>query len=465
MKRDKKIIYTLAGIFILVFMLLIGYLVYLTVIERDKLSIHPRNHRLDKLESEVVRGNIYDSNLTVLATNDKKGNRYYPYNEMYAHVVGYSEMGKTGVEALGNSELLYPNYSLFSIAKMALFNQKFEGRDLVLTLDHRYQEGIYKAMRGKKGGAIVIEASTGKIKAMYSNPSFDPNKIKQDLNALNQDEGESPLVNRATQGLYPPGSIFKIITTLAYMQQNKPLDFTYHCTGKVTGKDYSIQCYNGRAHGEVDLNKAFAKSCNGYFVELSKTLPQNALQKAAESVGFNKPLIANFGCATSSFSLNKKDTAFEKAATAIGQGRTLTTPIHMAMLAASICNDGVSMKPYVIDYASKKNGQVKEHNLPQMIGPLMTQEEAHKLQSLMELVLDTGTAVSLPEKGLIVGGKTGTAQNETDEDHSWFMGYAKDPTDETKPGIAFAIVIEGGGKGAQSLAVANEILEVYRQID
>lgn len=464
MKQDRKMIYTIAAIFMIVFAILIGYLIYFTIFKQKEMSIHTQNNRLNNLEAEVVRGNIYDSTLQLLATTDEDGNRVYPYKNTYAHVVGYSQYGKTGVEALANSELLYPNYSFLSILKMAFMNEKFEGRDVVLTLDHQYQEAIAEAMSGKRGGVVVIEATTGKIKAMYSSPNFDPNKIATNWTALNSDEDNSPLLNRATKGLYPPGSIFKVITTLAYMRQNSPLDFHYNCTGSISGDGYTIKCYNGTAHGKVDLSKAFAKSCNSYFVALSEALPQEALKEAAEAVGFNKPLAINFGYSVSRFSLTDTDSAFEKGATAIGQGRTLTTPLHMAILAASIANDGVSMKPYLVEYARKQNGQIKDRNMPVVGETLMTEEEAYTLQELMEGVLDFGTAVTLPEKGLVVGGKTGTAQNETSEDHSWFMGYAKDPNDESKAPIAFAVVVEGGGKGAQALSISNSILEAYRHI-
>lgn len=461
-KQDKKMIYTLAGIFMIIFGILIGYLAYFTIFKQKEMSVHAQNTRLNNLESEVVRGNIYDQNLTLLATTDEEGNRKYPYNSLYAHVVGYSQNGKTGVEALANSELLYPNYSFWSILKRAFLNEKFEGRDIVLTLEHNYQSAIAEAMSSRRGGVVVIEATTGKVKAMYSSPNFDPNDIEENWSKLNSDEEDSPLLNRATKGLYPPGSIFKVITTLAYMRENQNLDFHYNCTGSISGSDYTIRCYNGTAHGELDLSEAFAKSCNSYFAALNQTLSQDALRQAAEAVGFNNPLAVNFGYSQSRFSLTRGDTAFEKAATAIGQGRTLTTPLHMAMLAAAIANDGVSMEPYLIEYARKQNGQIKDRNMPVIGETLMTETEAYKLQELMEGVLDFGTAVSLPEKGLLVGGKTGTAQNETEADHSWFMGYAKDPDDESKAPIAFAVVVEGGGRGAQALTVSNSILEAYR---
>lgn len=472
MKQDKKMIYTVAAIFMVLFALLVGYMIYFTIFEREKISVHSQNTRMNTLESEVIRGKIYDSSVDedkgVLAKTDEDGNRIYPYGSLFAHVVGYSEKGKTGIEALADRELLYPNYSFISIIKRAFLNEKFEGRDVVTTLDRTYQSNIADAMKGKKGAAVVIEASTGRIKAMYSSPTFDPNDIKEDWKELNTDKENSPLLNRATQGLYPPGSIFKVVTSLAYIRQSnslgEPLDFTYNCTGSISGDDFTIKCYNGTAHGEVDLSKAFAKSCNSYFVALGASLKNDQLKQTAEALGFNKALDVDFGCLKSQFNMLTSDSDFEKGATAIGQGRTLTTPLHMAMIASAVINDGVSMKPYLIEYIRKQNGQVEDQHKAQIAGTILTEEEAYTLQALMEGVLDFGTAVSLPEKNLVVGGKTGTAQNETSADHSWFMGYAYDPDNTTKSPIAFAVVVEGGGKGAQALSVSNSILEAYRKV-
>ena len=464
MKRDKKMIYTIAAIFMMIFALLVGYLVYFTIFMQKEISTHGQNTRMNILESEVIRGKIYDSHNRALAYTDEEGNRVYPYGKQDAHVVGYSQYGKTGVEALANSTLLYPNYSLLSILKMAFLNEKFEGRDVVTTLNQTYQSKIAEAMSGKKGAVVVLEAPTGKVLAMYSNPTFDPNAIEENWNTLSTDEENSPLLNRATKGLYPPGSIFKVITALAYMRQNSnlSLDFTYDCTGSISGDEYTIQCFNGNAHGKVDLYHAFAKSCNSYFVALARQLNPNALKETAEALGFNQSLNVDFGYSVSRFNLQTNDSAFEKAATAIGQGRTLTTPLHMAMLAATIINNGESVRPYLVDYTMKHGGQIINRQKTIKNGKILEEQEAYELQSLMEGVVDHGTAVTLPEKNLVVGGKTGTAENETQADHSWFMGYAYDPHESSKNPIAFAVVVEGGGKGAQALTVSDSILEAYR---
>ena len=466
---EHQIIYMITRIFIGMFALLIGYFVYFTVVEEKAIAVHPQNTRLNTMEEEVIRGTIYDTNGIVLAMT-KNDERIYPKGRLYAHAVGYATNGKTGAEALANTQLLYPDYSIASLFKAAFLNEKFEARDVVLTLDDRYQSAIAEAMSNKKGGVVVLEPSTGKIRAMYASPGFDPNTITENWDELRTDEINTPLVNRATQGLYPPGSIFKVVTTLAYMEKQgeMPLDFTYDCTGRIKGEEadgetYTIRCYDGTAHGEVNLETAFAHSCNSYFVKLGEQLSVNELRNAAEQVGFNKALDFDMAYSMSKFQLTEEDSNFEKAATAIGQGRTLVTPLHMAMLAGTIANYGESMKPYLLDYSMSKKGSIKVRNTPVQEGASLDEVTANNLQQLMLAVTEYGTASTLNYSNMTVGGKTGTAQNETDEDHSWFMGFAKDDAGE-KDDIAFAVVVEGGADSIRAVSIVQKILDVYRDV-
>lgn len=460
MKKDKQMIYTIAGVFIILFAVLIGDFVYFTVAKQKTISVHIQNKRLNTLEDEVVRGTIYDSGLEVLAENEGE-RRTYPYGSLYAHAIGYMQNGKIGMEAFANKQLLYPTYTLKSLFKNAFMGEKFEGRDVVTTLDHDYQQAIADAMQGKKGAAVIIEASTGKIKAMYSNPAFDPNYIVENWDTLNNDTAETPLINRATKGLYPPGSIFKVITTLAYKAKYGDVDFTHDCTGYVSGAEYTIKCFNGNVHGTLNLAEAFAKSCNTYFISLvQQKLGVSDLKSMAEKLGFNQALDYDMDYSVSRFSLSQQDSDYEKAATAIGQGKTLTTPLHMAILASAIINDGIEMKPYMLDYAMDKNRNVKYQTMPEQSSKLLEEETAQEMQLLMEGVIDTGTAKNISFSKMHVGGKTGTAENETAADHSWFMGFAKDSTGSKEP-IGFAVIIEGGGQGAQSLQVVQSIINAY----
>ncbi|PHV71056.1 peptidoglycan glycosyltransferase [Sporanaerobium hydrogeniformans] len=453
------------GMYISLFMLLIGYLVYFTAFKQKQIATHPYNTRLNVMEEEVVRGNIYDANGELLAIN-KEGIRYYPQGNLYAHAVGYAQMGKTGMEAVANTQLLYPDYSFTSLFKNAFQNEKFEGRNVVLTLDQRYQEAAAEALGDYKGGVVVLEPSTGKVKAMYSSPTFNPNNLKENWEELRQDTERSPLVNRATSGLYPPGSIFKTLTALAFLEEKgeNAYDFTYTCEGEIKGEDYTIQCYNKTKHGKVDLKQAFAVSCNTYFVKLTQEMPIENLKAMAEKCGFNEVLAFDMDHAMSRYQLLASDTAFEKAATYIGQGKTLVSPLHMAMLAGAIANDGILMKPYLLDRATNQKGTDKMKVLPQYVSAILDEKLAKQMQELMRQVVKEGTGSKLARKNIQVAGKTGTAQNETGKDHSWFMGFAT-ALDNSKEPIAFAIIVENGGKGAKALDVTNRLLQVYEKIE
>ncbi len=464
MNENKKFIYMVTAVFAVLFAMLVGYLVYFTVSKKSELSVNPYNRRMDHIEQDVIRGNIYDTNHILLATT-KDGIRKYPEASIYAHAVGYSQRGKIGVEALANTELLYPDYNFSSIIRNTFYGEKFHGRDVVLTLDQRYQKGIAEEMSGYKGAVIVLESNTGKIKAMYSNPSFDPNQIIDNWEYLSTDNENTALLNRATSGLYPPGSIFKIITSIAYLQDSKLAQshFEYECQGKIHIKDYSVQCYNQKAHGKLKIEDAFAKSCNTYFIALKDKINTNDLKMIAEQLGFNKNLNFDMGGLHSKFQLTPTSPDFEKSLSYIGQGKTLVTPMHMAMLVSCIANDGILMKPYIFDYSMSKSGKIKVKTLPHYEKSYIDEELSNKLKEMMIEVVDKGTATRLRRDDLIIGGKTGTAENETDKAHSWFIGFAKDK-DNNSSSISFAIIVENGEEGAYAQKVAKRIINIYKDI-
>ena len=187
---------------------------------------------------------------------------------------------------------------------------------------------------------------------MVSKPSYNPNDIEADWDMLTEDEdNESPLLNRATQGLYPPGSTFKVLTALAYMRENPDyVDYTHNCKGSAEHDGMMIHCSDNRVHGKIDFKVAFAKSCNSSFATIGKELPINNFRNLCESFFFNSTLPARISSNPSVFKLKVGSSGVKEAMqTAIGQGKTLMTPFHNAMIAATIANDGVMMKPYAID--------------------------------------------------------------------------------------------------------------------
>lgn len=452
----------MASLYAIIFVMLMSYLSYFVIVKSKDIVIHTHNRRMDPLENEVVRGDILSGDGQIIATTIEGATsvRNYPQERKYAHIVGYTQRGKTGVEALANVELLRANYNLESIYRKTFNGDKFIGRDVVITIDHQLQEVAYNALGNQKGVVVLIEPSTGKIKALVSKPDFDANKISQTWETLIEDNTNSPLLNRALFGLYLPGSIFKIITTQAFFDnRGNNANMSYDCTGSITVDNHTIRCFNQTAHGNINLEEAFTKSCNTYFVNIGIELGAKKLKKTGEQLLFNSTLPIGLEHSKSQLLINNSASDNELAATYIGQGKTLVTPIHMAMIAAAIANDGVVMKPYILDYSKDKKGNIKTKTLPEYVSQIFQSDDARRLEQMMVQVVTQGTGSKAAAKGVYVGGKTGTAQNETDEDHSWFIGFVgKNQESE----LAMAIIVENGGKGAQASVVAGKIVKAYQ---
>ena len=240
-----------------------------------------------------------------------------------------------------------------------------------------------------------MEPDTGKILAMVSKPGYDPNTLAQDWEVLNADEGgQSPLLNRAAQGLYPPGSTFKIVTALEYMREH-PLDYKdyrFDCSGTYVNGDYTIRCYHGESHGSQDFVQAFANSCNGAFASLGLELNLASLKGTAEELLFNRELpLTGFPYKESSFVMEPGAGTWEILQTSMGQGKTEMTPLHNALLTAAIANGGTLMKPYLLDRVVSAGEEEVKKFMPEAWGSLMTAQEAANLTELMEAVVTVGT--------------------------------------------------------------------------
>ena len=271
-KRRKNREYTIVSyFFVLIFVSLIVYMGYFNIWERDDIISSPYNSRQNQAEDRIVRGSILSADGQTLAytQTDSEGNetRVYPYGNMFAHVVGYVSNGKNGLEALANSSLMSTHHEYVDRIKNEIMDLKNPGDNVVTTLDARLQEVAYNALVGYNGAVVVMDPQTGAVLASVSKPDFDPNTIEADWDTLANDSTNSSLLNRATQGAYPPGSIFKVVMSLAYLREHGTLDdFSYDCTGSITQEGHTIPCFDGEVHGQVDFTTAFAQSCNTAFV-------------------------------------------------------------------------------------------------------------------------------------------------------------------------------------------------------
>lgn len=456
------ITYLMVGLFIS----MIGYFGYFLQVRGETVINNSYNARLDRFSDRIIRGELLSHDGQILARTevDEDGSerRVYPYGPLFAHSVGYSDHGKTGLEALANFYLLSSHMNLIEQTVNEFSGVKNIGDNVITTLDVDLQQTASDALGGRRGAVIVMEPDTGKILAMISRPEYDPNTLGADWDFLISGENtEAQLLNRATQGLYPPGSTFKILTILEYIREHPDTwrEYTFDCDGIYECGDYTISCYHGNVHGHQTLEQAFANSCNGAFAALGQELDAGAMHDLAEQLLFNQELPLSLAYSKGSFTMNTGADTWEILQTSIGQGNTQITPMHNAMITAAIANGGILMKPYLLERVESAAGEEVKRFLPESAGSLMTADEAEALSGLMRLVVTEGTGSAVRTDAYSVAGKTGSAEFETGrETHAWFTGFA--PAEN--PRLAVTVVVEEAGSGGQVAApIARSIFDRY----
>lgn len=462
-KRANRQILQITYIFVGLFLALIGYIIHFVAIDSKDIITDSHNLRLHELEKTVVRGKIISSDGQVLAqtvTENGEEVRDYPYSRMFAHVVGYNDKGKSGLESKCNFDLLTSNANILSQITSNLKGEKSIGDNVYTTLDTRVQKAAYYALQGQKGAVVAMDPETGKVYAMVSKPDYRPGLVAENWEELNSSES-SLLLNRATQGLYPPGSTFKVVTALEYMREHKNTyqNFQYTCTGSTTIGNMEIHCYGGAVHGTVDMEEAIEKSCNTAFVHMAETLDKGKLVSLAENLMFNSRVPINLLATKSRFSLSLDSGDKELAQTAIGQGQTLITPLQNAMVMGAIANDGVIMQPYLVDKVKNMNGGViKETKTKELDDPL-TKSECRTLKKMLRKVITDGTGTKAYSSQYTVYGKTGSAEYNSNKDsHAWFIGCAE----KNGKKIVVSVLVEDGDSGGKVAApIADQVFHAF----
>ncbi len=466
-RKSGKEYVVVSYLFVAIFVSLIGYLVYFNVELKDEILSSPYNSRQNSAAQYVTRGNIESSDGEVLAytdvAEDGTETRVYPYEDIFAHVVGYYDNGKSGLESLANYQLLTSHSFILDQIINEFQEEKNDGDTVVSTLDASLQITAYNALGDYNGAIVVLEPSTGKILAMVSKPDFNPNTIGANWEDIVNDEDSSVLVNRATQGKYAPGSTYKIVTALAYYREQGTFEgYQFQCEGELTIGDHTIHCYDNSVHGEEDFTGAFASSCNSAFSQIGVDLGSKSLIKTSESLLFNNKLPISLPYNQSQYTLVKDAGNATIMQTAIGQGDTLVSPMHMALIVSAIANGGTLMEPYLIDHVENTNGDLVTTTKPKTSTTLMTNEEAAVLGKLMEEVVLSGTGSKLNGNGYTVAGKTGSAEFFREDGsvgtHSWFVGYSN--VDD--PDIVVCVLAEDAGTGSSfAVPAAREIFNEY----
>lgn len=463
-KNERHFVYNvITYIFASIFIAMIGYFIYFMVFESDEFINNEYNGLQTLFEENVIKGEIITSDGYVIAETivDDNGEekRNYPYGNMFAHVTGYSSNVRTGLEKQLNFTLLQSHGFFVDQLFNEFSNKKLIGDHVITTIRYDIQETAYKELGKYNGAVVVLEPSTGKILSMVSKPTYNPNTIEKDWKKLQ--EGSS-LYNRATQGQYTPGSIFKIITSLAYIKSNPDFyqNYSYECTGEITIENKTIHCASNKKHGKVDLKSSFAKSCNTSYANMMQNIDENVLQEICDSLLFNQELPIAFDSSPSSFGITVNDEKSLKIDTAIGQGKTLVSPLHMAMLASAICNDGVVMRPYFVERVENYNGITVKDTKEKEYKQIFDEDQVAILSEFMRATIEEGTATRLDKEKYHAYGKTGTAQttNDLDKTNAWFVGYAQKDGKE----IAIAVIVEDSGNGsAYAVPIAEKIFDLY----
>ncbi len=490
--NNKRAMYMLVVISILL-ITLIGYITYIEIRQTDKYTSADTNRkRIVAENNKIKRGSIYDRNMIELAYSEKDGDimqRRYPYNNMYSHVIGKvsgeDSEGKTHAE-LSLLEKKYNSYlmgndessELKNTISALTFREKV-GNDLVLTIDHRLQETAYNAMSGYKGAIVALNPKTGEVLAMVSKPDYNPNLeayLKEYATYTRKNEGN--YFTRATSGAYPPGSTFKIISTASILENGMEEETYNDTTGEFRIKsadgnpENDFVCKNEEytySYGETDLSKAFTLSSNVYYTYMGTKLSSAQMQNTAGSFFFNKNIDFDLPVKKSVFP-TKTLTEAERAISAIGQGDVTVSPLHMALIGASIANDGVMPKPYLVSKI-KAGAVTVDKAKKDELGRVMSKEDAKKIKDLMLAVVENGTGTQAKIQGIEVCGKTGTAENEktaveggikSKKTHALFVGFA--PYDD--PEIVVCAVMEYAGFGAVHAApAARKVMQKYFELN
>ncbi len=462
-KRNRQIM-AVTWLFVGLFFAMMGYTCHYAVTHRQTLMNNSYNTRQEILIAQNSRGSIYAAGGQKLAETvtdgEGKETRVYPYANMFSHAVGYASNGKFGIEAFANYYLINSNTRLSDKVANDVAGKKYPGDSVITTLDVDLQKIAYDSLGMYSGAVIVSEPSTGRILAMVSKPDFDPNEIDQIWDTLINDKESSVLLNRTTQGLYPPGSTFKIVTALEYIRENPDSysQFSFQCNGRFTHGEERINCYHGTSHGSENFTKAFAKSCNSAFASIGLELDRKKFGKTLDELLFNQELKVDFAYNQSKLAMDENTTDSDVMQAAIGQGTTQITPLELNMITAAIANDGELMKPYLLDRVETADRSVVKQFSPDSYKRLMSEEEAQIMTELMEEVVKSGTGTKLSGLSYTAAGKTGSAEyNKVKSDsHAWFTGFA--PVEE--PQVCVTIIIEGAGSGGDyAVPIAKRILD------
>jgi peptidoglycan glycosyltransferase len=464
---------------LLMFLALLGATSWWTVLRADELDKNPKNHRELLRALKIHRGLIRAADGTVIArsTRDSEGvyHRSYPRNDLFGHPVGYSYAGidQSELERFRNDDLVGNKDAITTTLDELLGKQK-EGDDVITTLDPRLQRlALDRLAQFPEGGAaVVLDPTTGAVKAMASSPGYNPNLIKNPKikHAWDTDNKRHPLVNRAVQFGYAPGSTFKVVTATAAIDTGR-FSPNSAVDGKNGVKISGVPLANdfGQSFGTIDLKTALIKSVNTVYAQVGEKVGKATMKTYMERFGFDRKPKLDYPKDSMSASVvapNPPGHAVQPTSKyvdvgrmAIGQGGLEATPLQMAEVAAAVANGGKLMKPHITDKIVDPDGRVVDTIDPKVQSTVMKGSTAAAVTDMMVGVVDSGTGTKAQIPGIKVAGKTGTAETEFGKkiNNVWFIGFA--PADN--PRVAVAVTVKGvqGFGGDFAAPIAKDLMQ------
>jgi len=448
------------------FLVLSGGLVYWQVLRSQALDSAPANPRAAQESLTQHRGSIYDVAGHVLAESalgaDGRYHRSYS-DASLAQTIGYlsTRYGLDGLESSYNSYLSgFQGKDPVTAIWSDVTRSPLQGDDLVLTIDPSLQRVAADALGQRRGAVVVLDVATGAVRAVVSAPGYDPNQIDSLGAALLQDH-DDPLLNRATQGLYPPGSTYKTVTATAALDSGvvRPSD-VYRCVDGVVVRGFTIACTNAPpGQTEWDFLHAYAYSINSTFAQVALQIGAARFVDYSRRFGLGETIPFDLDLAASSVidpGSSLSDVLL--ASSGFGQGQLAVTPLQMALVAATVANDGVEPAPYLVSQVRDPAGSIVTRHQPESRGAVMRPETAAIMRQFMTTAVREGFGQEAGLTGLDVAGKTGTAETGgPDAPHAWFIGFAP----ASAPRIAVAAIVENGGAG--SLAAGPIAAQIFNE--
>jgi len=453
----------LFGFVVVLFAVLIGFTAYWSVFDAHALKQKTANKRPLLEQQQIKRGRILTADGVVIAKSVAKGHgsglryvRKYPEGSLFGHPIGYSfvRQGDSEFEKFHNEELV-GNESEFSSILDQLSGHKQEGNDIVTNIDSEAQRVALADLEAEGFGAVVaIEPQSGRIKVVASNPPYNPNRVPEHLDKLLNNTFETPLVNRAVQGQYPPGSTFKVVTAAAGLDSGTITPETaFEAPGSLEDEGLPLENDFSQSFPPITLDTALTFSVNTWFAQLGQKVGEETLFEYMRRFGFNSTpaidlpsnQVYKSGVFNEEEELLGPGDPVDLGRVAIGQERLAVTPLQMAEVAAAIANKGKLMKPQIWSRVVDPDGRTVKSLDPSEYSQAVSAQTAEELTTAMEGVVSAGTGTNAAIPGVAVAGKTGTAEtpyNEscgggTDENQAWFIGFA--PAEDPKIAIAASV--------------------------